>query len=208
VDRRNQTKGGSVLGALAELAALQGDTATARARWEESLAEGRELGRPDLVARALRGLGDVARLEGDAAGALARYSEGLEAAQAAASRPESKIADERHSAECAACLRGIAATLSRSSREEPATRLLGAAEALAEAVGAALPAAEGTGYQEQIAALRRVLGAEAFAAAWAEGRAMPPEQAIQYALADFHAEVPIPIAGPLHVRGRMRRKSR
>jgi predicted ATPase/DNA-binding SARP family transcriptional activator len=206
VDRRNQNKGGWVLGGLAELAAVQGDSAAARALWEESLAEGLELGRLDLVARALRGLGDVARLEGDFAGALTHYAESLQAIPAAAGLQEIRIADERPQAQCAACLRGIAAILSRSGREGPATRLLGAAEALTEAVGAVLPAAAQAAYQDQIVALRQALGeagearfgrrvparsggvdsaggrAPGFAAAWAEGRALPPEEAIACAL--------------------------
>jgi hypothetical protein len=98
------------------------------------------------------------------------------------------IADERYQAKCAACLRGIAAILSRSGREEQATRLLGAAEALTEAVGAVLSPAAQAGCQDQIVALRRALGEEAFAAAWAEGRAMSPEQAIQYAIEEVHAK--------------------
>ena len=69
VERRNRTRGSSVLGRLAEVATVQGDTAGARVRWEESLAEGQELGRRDFVAYALLGLGTVARLEGDGAGA-------------------------------------------------------------------------------------------------------------------------------------------
>jgi predicted ATPase/DNA-binding SARP family transcriptional activator len=183
VDRRNQSKGGAVLGRLAELAAVQGDYAKARACWEESLAEGRELGRADLMVRALRGLGDAARLEGDAAGALGCYSECLQAVDTAASHSEHKIADERHEAECAACLRGIAAILHRSGREEQAVRLLGAAEALAERVGATVPPASRSAYEEQIAELRKCLGAAAFAAAWAEGQASPLERAVESALA-------------------------
>jgi len=50
-----------------------------------------------------------------------------------------------------------------------------------------LPAAAQAGYQDQIAALRQVLGEEAFAAAWAEGRALPPEEAIASALEAAHA---------------------
>jgi predicted ATPase/DNA-binding SARP family transcriptional activator len=181
VDRRNRNKGGAVLGALAELAAVEGDSVTASARWEESLAEGRELGRPDLVVRALRGLGDVARLEGDLAGATTRYGESLQAALGSAGLPEIKIADERHEAECAACLRGIAAIRARSGQAEQAARLLGAAEALADSVGARLPPVAQAGYQEQIAALRRSLGEDAFAAAWAEGRAMSLDRAVELA---------------------------
>jgi tetratricopeptide (TPR) repeat protein len=181
VDRRNRTKGGAVVGRLAELATLKGDTATACARWEESLAEGRELGRQELVAYALLGLGNVACLEGDGAGALTRYAESLQTVLAAM-RPENRVADHRHEDICAVCLRGIAAVLLRSGREEPATRLLGAAAALAEAVGLVLTASTQTDYEEQIAALHAAMGEEAFAAAWAEGRAMAPEQALQVAL--------------------------
>jgi predicted ATPase/DNA-binding SARP family transcriptional activator len=181
VDRRNRNKGGAVLGRLAELATLKGDTATARARWEESLAEGRELGRLEHVAYALLGLGEVARLEGDGAGALTRYAESLQTIHAAL-RPENRIADHRHEDICALCLRGIAAVLRRSGREEPAARLLGAAGALVEAIGMVLSASAQADYEEQIAALRAAMREEAFAAAWAEGRAMAPEQAVQYAL--------------------------
>jgi predicted ATPase/DNA-binding SARP family transcriptional activator len=181
-DRRNRNKGSPILGALAELATVQGDYATARARWEESLAEGRELRLPGHVAHALLGLADTARLEGDFAGALTQYRESLQAVQPAAGRLEIKIADERYQAECAACLRGMAAILGQSGSEAQATRLLGAAEALAEAVGARLPAAAQASYQEQVAALRRAMGAEAFAATWAEGRTMSLEKAIDDAL--------------------------
>ena len=34
-----------------------------------------------------------------------------------------------------------------------------------------------------MASVREALGAEAFSAAWAEGKAMPLEQAVEYALA-------------------------
>jgi hypothetical protein len=85
--------------------------------------------------------------------------------------------------ECAACLRGIAAILNRSGREEQAVRLLGAAEALAEGVGRTVPAAARPAYEELVAGLRESLGVAAFAAACAEGRAMRPEQAVEYALA-------------------------
>ena len=201
INRRNQTKGGSVLGALAELAALQGDFAMARARWEESLAEGRELGRHDLVARALRGLADVARLEGNFAAALAWYAESLQVAQVERGGLDTKIADERPDAECAACLRGIAAILSGSGRAEQAVRLLGAAEALAEAVGASMPPAGRTAYEEEVAGLRESVGAAAFAAAWAEGRADAQlveqllDQAVEYA-AEGEEAAPVETVSP------------
>jgi predicted ATPase/DNA-binding SARP family transcriptional activator len=181
VERRNRTRGGPVLGRLAEVATVQGDTATARARWEESLTEARERGRLDFVAYALLGLGDVSRLEGDGAGELARYAESLQTIQPAL-RPENRIADHRHEDVCSVCLRAIAAALRRSGRSAPAARLVGAARALVEAAGLDLSAVTQAAAEAQIAALRDEMGEEAFAAAWAAGRATAPEQTVQYAL--------------------------
>ena len=64
-----------------------------------------------------------------------------------------------------------------------AARLLGAAEALREALGQTPSIAERGDYEAQLAAVLEALGEEAFAAAWAEGRAMPPERATEQALA-------------------------
>src|SRR5262249_8492950 len=97
-------------------------------------------------------------------------------------RPENRIADNRYEDICAACLRGIAAALCVTSRGEEAARLLGAAGALVEGIGKVLPASTQADYEEQIASLRYALGEEAFAAACGEGRAMQPQQAVQYAL--------------------------
>src|SRR5439155_110229 len=97
-----------------------------RARWDESLAEGRELGRLDIAAYALLGLGEVARLEGDRGVEQVRYVESLQTIQAAL-RLENRTADHRLEDICAVCLRGIAAALRRSGRSEPAARLLRAA---------------------------------------------------------------------------------
>jgi non-specific serine/threonine protein kinase len=59
-----------------------------------------------------------------------------------------------------------------------AARLLGAANALRDAIGARLLVTE----QEFVpGAVRAELDEAAYAAAWAEGRAMLPEQAIEYA---------------------------
>jgi hypothetical protein len=63
-------------------------------------------------------------------------------------------------------------------------RLLGAAEGLHEAWGTPLPPADRTEHDGCVAALRAALGAEAFATAWAEGRAMSPEQAVAHAVGE------------------------
>ena len=67
---------------------------------------------------------------------------------------------------------------------ERAARLFGAAEGLREVMGAPLPPADRAGRDRSVAAVRSALGEEAFAAAWAEGRAMSLEAAVAFALAE------------------------
>jgi len=61
---------------------------------------------------------------------------------------------------------------------EWAARLWGAAEALREAIGAPMPPVYRATYEQAVALARAQVGEEAFAAAWAEGLAMPLEQTI------------------------------
>ncbi len=77
--------------------------------------------------------------------------------------------------ECLAVLAGASA----SHRE--ATRLLGAAGAIRESMGAVRFKAYDADYQASVAALRDALGDKDFGAAWAEGAAMSTEEAIAYA---------------------------
>lgn len=63
-----------------------------------------------------------------------------------------------------------------------AARLFGAAAALRERAGAAAAARDRAKFERDVAAVRATLGPPAFDAAWAEGRAMPLDQAIAYAL--------------------------
>jgi predicted ATPase/DNA-binding CsgD family transcriptional regulator len=60
-----------------------------------------------------------------------------------------------------------------------AARLWGAAESLREATGVPLPPVYRADYELWVAAARAQSGEQAFAAAWAEGRKMTPEQALQ-----------------------------
>ena len=82
------------------------------------------------------------------------------------------------------CLLGMSGDIPRG---EPvrAARLWGAAEALQEATGslAASPFTRSQyDYENLLATVRSRLEAAAFEAAWAEGRAMSPERAVEYAL--------------------------
>jgi hypothetical protein len=111
-----------------------------------------------------------------------RYLECLQALQASAGHPEHKTTDWWRNAAYAIWLRGIAAILSQSGREEPATRLLGTAEALPQSRRVRPSAITQAADPSLIGALRQALGEEAFAAAWAEGGAMSVEQAVELAL--------------------------
>src|SRR5436309_1522975 len=74
------------------------------------------------------------------------------------------------------------ARLSARVVPERAARLWGAAESLRQSLGLPLPPNEREEYDRHRSAAREALGEEAFAGAWAEGRAMTSEQAIDYAL--------------------------
>ncbi len=69
-------------------------------------------------------------------------------------------------------------------------RLFGGAEAVREAISAPVPLCERADHEESISATRGALGEPAFEAAFSEGQAMSPEQAIEYALT--HEEEPPP----------------
>ncbi len=63
-----------------------------------------------------------------------------------------------------------------------AARLLGTAEALRQAIGSTMHAYERVEYQKEVAPVRAALDAATFDAAWAAGRAMDIDQAIEYAV--------------------------
>jgi predicted ATPase/DNA-binding CsgD family transcriptional regulator len=83
-----------------------------------------------------------------------------------------------------------------ASREQPthAARLWGAAQAIEETFGIRLSplARTGTNYEGHQAAARSQLDEAAWEAAWAEGKAMTLEQAIEYALATPSPATPQP----------------
>jgi len=70
-----------------------------------------------------------------------------------------------------------------------AAQLWGAAEALRDAIGVPIPPVERADYERSLSAARVHLGERAFAAAWAQGRAMTPEQALA---AQGHKPTPPP----------------
>jgi hypothetical protein len=80
-------------------------------------------------------------------------------------------------------LEGLAGALTMMGQGPRAARLFGAAEALRERTGSAIGFATLRElYERHLETLRAQLDAKTFEAAWSEGRAMSPEQAVEYAL--------------------------
>src|SRR5205085_680215 len=77
----------------------------------------------------------------------------------------------------------LGAVASLRGQAQDAARLWGTAEALREATGAPIPRSNRNLYERSLANARAALDQAAFAAAWAEGRRLTLEQAIDEALA-------------------------
>lgn len=160
-----------LLNSLGELARYQGDYARARTLYEESLALARRTGDRQRIAEPLFNLGCVLNMQGDHQAAQSLFGEGLILSE--------ESGDKRL---IAAYLGGLAGTRVAQGMPEQAARLFGAAEALREEIHYELEPTDRADYECHVAALREAIDAAAFAAAWAEGRAMTLEQAITYTL--------------------------
>jgi tetratricopeptide (TPR) repeat protein len=157
---------------MGNMALMQGSYASARSLYEESLALRSELGDKAGIAELLNSLGHLAHRQGDIAEARQLYVESLSISRKIRARQAIAVS-----------LAGLGALLSGSTARQPAigTTLLGAAEALLQAMGAVEDPADLAGYEQGVAAARAQLDAGAFAAAWAQGHAMSMEDAIIYA---------------------------
>jgi tetratricopeptide (TPR) repeat protein len=124
------------------------------------------------IARALMNLGEVRLVQGnyEEAGRLTRESLGL--FQEVGSQWDTCYLFEN-----------LAAVLRMQKRPVDAAKLLGAAEALRELLGAPLPPAEVGLYKQRVTALKDDLDPAEFDRAWAEGRTLDLPSAIRYALA-------------------------
>jgi tetratricopeptide (TPR) repeat protein len=164
---------------LANAAAMQGDRAPARLYYEEALRLNRELGNKTWEAHILNNLGDMAFDENDVATAKSLYRESLALLR--------DIGD-RHALDSLLESLGVLASAGANKNDPSAAvrtvRLLAAAQALRDAVGTALPSSDRAAFEQHVSDARNLLGAERFAAAWAEGQRMKLEQAVAYALED------------------------
>lgn len=151
------------------------DYALASSLQEESVAISRKTGDYWVLSLALRNLGFAAFRQGDYDRAVALFKESL----AVLRQLGEKFFTTRS-------LEYLAAVLAMSGDHGRAARLFGAGEALREEIGAAVLPFYQVDYDHGVAVAQAQLGEEAFAAAWAQGRAMTPEQAIEYALEEGH----------------------
>jgi len=152
---------------LGRLALHRGDHTIAQTLLEESLSIYRTAGDRQGMAESLAYLASNAMLRGDIQVARSLAEEGL-----------TRALELDHKLTIAVCLERLAGVLLAQGEATWAVRLWGGAAALREAIGAPLPPVERAGYEQAVTAARSLLGEQAFAAAWAEGRAMGPEQAL------------------------------
>jgi len=166
---------------LGEVAHREGNFAQAVDYYQESLALFRETKDKAYTALFLRHLGDVGLHQGDYELAATCYTEGLILAREVAARRETEE-----------CIAGLAQLACAKGNYRQAARLFGMAEALRAVLGHRREPYEQTHHEESLVSARAAIGKAAFAAAWAEGRAMTLEQIIEYALAPVEAATLIP----------------
>jgi predicted ATPase/DNA-binding CsgD family transcriptional regulator len=161
------------LGFLAVAWRDQGDHERAKRLAERGLALSREVGERQAISVALNTLATLAQAERDHVRARELLGEGLTVS-----------AELGNESDVVHCLEGLASIAGAKGSIVRAARLWGAAEALLEEieVGVHTYVPDRSLHQSQVAAARARLDEEAFQAAWAEGRTMSPEQAIEYAL--------------------------
>jgi predicted ATPase/DNA-binding CsgD family transcriptional regulator len=151
----------------------RGDHGRAKRLAERGLALSREVGERQSISAALYTLATLAQAEGDYERARDLFEEGLTFS--------AELANE---ADVAHCLEGLASIAGMEGRIRRAARLWGAEEALLEKIEAAVYTyvPDRSLHRSRVAVARSQLHEEAFEAAWAEGRTMTPERAIEYAL--------------------------
>jgi predicted ATPase/DNA-binding CsgD family transcriptional regulator len=148
---------------------------------EESLALFRERKYAYGVVMCLTNLGLVTLAQGDYEKATALLSEDLRLAR-----------NLDHKLYIQYCLTGLAGVDASQGRPVRAARLWGAAEGMSETYGGHIMLADRSiiDYEGRLATARSRLNEAAWTAAWGEGRAMGPDQAVEYALEQKQAPEP------------------
>ena len=193
------------------IASERGDRETARSFYSQSLEIKQRIGDSRGIAEAQNNLGVLARLEGDLEEAIGYYEQALgyfrnAGDKKAIARILMNLGEARMERSEFAAAEGFIAESLRLCREigsqwditdllelmatvqnafgdpEAAATLFGAGEALRDLLGAPLPEAEHAAYEARVAAVRAALPPGAFERAWAHGRSLSGDDAVEYAL--------------------------
>jgi DNA-binding CsgD family transcriptional regulator len=167
---------------LGEAPRLGGDADQAAEHYAAGLRLYRDLGNTSEVPRLLHNQGYLALHLGDLAGARARFLESLAGFRA--------VGRQRGMAEALAGLAAIAATARTPGHAWHAARLWGAAEAFRQALAVPIWPTDRREHERYGALARADLGDELLGAAWARGRALPPDEVMTLALVE--APPPLP----------------
>ncbi len=152
-----------------QVALGQGDLVTARSLAEKSVMLYKEMGHQHGTAESLSALGKVCAAEGEYAAAQALYEESLALSRGLGEQWM-----------IAAGLLGVGEVVAAQHKPAWAVQLWGAADASRDALGGVpIPPIEMADYERSLSAARVHLGERAFAAAWSQGRAMTPQQALE-----------------------------
>ena len=164
---------------LGGAAQVRGEYERCLAYCEEAISMYRKMGDSSVLAHILSGLGWAAAINGEHEAAARFIGEGLPLAQELGSGKVSAM-----------CLDGLAVVYGAKAEGTRAARLYGAAEALRLAIGAPLSPADRAELERHLAPVRATLDAASWEAARADGQAMTPEQAAEYALSEVRAAPP------------------
>ena len=154
----------------------QGDLDGAEQRFEEGLALGRRIGDRLSIYQALFNLAQLALARSDYDMATSRFSDGIV--------PAEEMGDHIN---VAVFLEGLAVVAGARGQDERSARLFGAAEVIIESLGVRRYKdyqPNSSLYEATASAVRSRLGEEGFEEARNEGRAMTPEEAVEYALSE------------------------
>jgi predicted ATPase/DNA-binding SARP family transcriptional activator len=182
------------LNILGDIARYQGDWQMSRTLEEESLAMSRVAGNRWVLASALDSLGDIALSKKRYATATRFYRQSLQL-----------FREDGGQSGTIYCLESFAAIEAAHGRGRRSAHLMGAGERFREAISLPLPPVYQPEYNSWVAEIRSQLDEAEFTEAWAHGREMSMEQAIEYALAQpaLHVqiapEIRILALGPVQV---------
>ncbi len=156
---------------LGEVARHLGEPERAAALYDEALALARELGARQIEAIMLCNVGDLARERNDLERACAEYRGSIDVAR--------EIGQQRT---LSWALTGLAEIAAAQGLLPEAVRLFAVIAGLREAIRYSLTVDEARALEGNLAGLREGLGGPAFEEAWAQGRELSLEQAIELGL--------------------------